>query len=181
MLYDKVDNYECTTTHKLKDIKDQIDAVLSSLDKDSHPLVNNYTTWYEENNKEKNICFSVASKNSIPIVVSSVLSRDIFKGGVRILNRWYMSKLSRSVPSSHRPSITMIMMAKQQIQYAEMYNADFMFVSREKGKRGLSSWTKEFPDWVTSEHKYKTHNNDQQGQFICWYSETLQELPMVKM
>ena len=63
-----------------------------------------------------------------------MLSRDIFKGGVRILNRWYMSKLSRSVPSSHRPSITMIMMAKQQIQYAEMYNADFMFVSREKEK-----------------------------------------------
>ena len=60
MLYDKVDNYECTTTHKLKDIKDQIDAVLSSLDKDSHPLVNNYTTWYEEDNKEKNICFSAA-------------------------------------------------------------------------------------------------------------------------
>ena len=53
MLYDKVDNYECTTTHKLKDIKDQIDVVLSSLDKDSHHLVNNYTTWYEEDNKRK--------------------------------------------------------------------------------------------------------------------------------
>jgi len=180
MLYDKVDNYECTTTHKLKDIKDQIDIVLSSLDKDSHPLVNNYTTWYEENNKEKNICYSVASKNSIPIAVSSALSRDIFKGGIRILNRLYLSKLSRSV-SSHRPSTTMILAAKHQMQYAEMYNADFMFISREKGKKGLSTWKKEFPDWVTSEHKYKTYNNDQQGQFICWYSETLQELPMVKM
>ncbi len=180
MLYDKVDNYECTTTHKLKDIKDQIDIVLSSLDKDSHPLVNNYTTWYEENNKEKNICYSVASKNSIPIAVSSALSRDIFKGGIRILNRLYLSKLSRSV-SSHRPSTTMILAAKHQMQYAEMYNADFMFISREKGKKGLSTWKKEFPDWVTSEHKYKTYNNDQQGQFICWYSETLQELPMVKI
>lgn len=180
MLYDRVDNYECATTHKLKDIKDQIDIVLSALDKDSHPLVNNYNNWYEENNKEKNICFSVASKNSIPIAVSSALSRDIFKGGIRILNRLYLSKLSRSV-SPHRPSITMILAAKQQMQYAEMYNADFMFISREKGKKGLSTWKKEFPDWVTSEHKYKTYNNDQQGQFICWYSETLQELPMVKM
>ena len=180
MLYDKVDNCECVTTHKLKDIKDQIDVVLSSLDKDSHPLVNNYTTWYEEDNKEKNICYTVALRNSIPVAVSSALSREIFKGGIRILNRLYYATLSRSV-SPPRPSITMIMAAKQQIQYAEMYNADFMFISREKGKRGVSLWKKEFPDWVTSEQKYKTYNNDQQGQFICWYSETLKELPMVKI
>lgn len=180
MLYDKIDDYECTTTHRLKDLSDQIDVVLSSLKNDSHPLANNYSDWYRDDNKEKNICYSVVSKKSIPIAVSSALSRNIFNGGIRILNRLYLSKISRSV-SPHRPSTSMVLAAKHQIQYAEMYNADFMFISREKGRRGLSTWEKGFPTWITSEHRYKTHDRDQEGQFICWYSNTLNTLPMVKI
>lgn len=119
------------------------------------------------------IAVSVYEKNFELLGFSSVLHRDIFGNGVRILNRFLKRFDFRFQNKEFRWTDESKQMITQQINVAKKYNFDFVFTSRESTNKTSAALSKFFKDqlgWNCPDGKFYVCNsdNDKCQQYITW-------------
>jgi hypothetical protein len=120
---------------------------------------------------KESIAVSIYKQNSIIVGFSSVLNRDIFGNGVRVLNR-LVKTFDYRFPNGKRKltSETKIML-DQQISIAKQYNFDYVFISRESNRpvSSLKHYFKELPEWQCPLEKFRVCGGGQQcEQYVAW-------------
>jgi hypothetical protein len=153
-----------------KEFQDYCNAIeiFSDSFSDNMKRINNYRS---DLKIKKSIAVSVYMQNSNIIGFSSVLHRDVFGNGVRILNRYLKSLDYRSVPIKRKIWPDTKIMINQQIEVAKKYNFDYVFVSRESnsGSSALSHYFKELPEWQCPAEKFRVCSGGKQcEQYIAW-------------
>jgi hypothetical protein len=150
---------------------------------DSMKRIKNYRSDLKIN---ESVAVSIYEQNSIIIGFSSVLHRDMFGNGVRVLNR-LVKTFDYRFPSGHARKLlseTKVMIA-QQIDMARKYNFDYVFISRESnsGSSALKHFFKELPEWKCPPEKFRVCGGGQQcEQYVAWLPLNDKiDLPLVKI
>lgn len=133
------------------------------------------------------IFYSIIYKDSEPYEASTVITRPLFNGGCRVLNRLMVIPDKRDkVPSAKIPATTLTML-REQIKYVkDIY--DFAFISREfnthlfckRFAKDASKFLKK--DWFYEKEKYVVCREYKQkpcNQFIAWTSLLNTELGLL--
>jgi len=119
--------YKNAAMKDLWQIKDDVDYILQSQNT-GDALSANYTP--ERFYTDETLFVSIIYKNDIPFEASTIITRDIFLGGCRVLNRlMVVPELRDKVPSAKIPQTTLTML-NSQIEFIEN-DYDFAFISRE--------------------------------------------------
>lgn len=116
--------YKNYSREKYYKIKNDFEHLLSLMAADK--LAENYTL--ENFYKDDHLFYSMVYKNGEPYQASTVITRDIFNNGCRVLNRLMLDPNHRSI--DFRISDTILTMLRYQVDYAKK-NFDFAFISRE--------------------------------------------------
>jgi hypothetical protein len=107
-------------------IKPDIELLLSSMSCDK--LKENYTI--ENFFKDKPLYISIIYKDDEPFEASTVITRDAFSNGCRVLNRLMVDSAKRDTKITKHIPITTLTMLKQQLDFVKD-QFDFAFISRE--------------------------------------------------
>lgn len=120
---------------------------------------------------KESIAVSVYEQDSIIVGFSSVLHREMFGNGVRILNRYVKTFDYRAVPVKRKIWDETKIMIAQQIEVAKKYNFDYVFVSRESasGTSALKYYFKELSEWGCPSEKFRVCGGGPQcEQYVAW-------------
>jgi hypothetical protein len=102
---------------------------------------------------------------------SSVLHRDIFGNGVRVLNRLVKTFDYRFPYNKRKITPETKILLDQQIEVAKKYKFDYVFISRESNRpvSSLKHYFKEFPEWNCPLEKFQVCNGGKQcQQYVAW-------------
>ena len=152
--YDKsIFDYVTVPYSEYHTIKSDIDWTLTHMRYHDDALRDNYTEQRFFNDDVKAI--SITYRHGMPYQVSSVISRPIFNGALRICNRFLQIPTYRSkslIGFDLRSMIEMII--DQQL----MFNNSQLFISREKNLKALklmTTWINYFSEqnWLTQSNK----------------------------
>jgi hypothetical protein len=120
---------------------------------------------------KESVAVSIYKQNSIIVGFSSVLHRDIFGNGVRILNRLVKNLDHRFPNGKGKLTSETKIMIDQQISIAKQYNFDYVFISRESNKpvSSLKHYFRELPEWQCPLEKFRVCGGGQQcEQYVAW-------------
>jgi len=131
------------------------------------------------------IAVSIYFRNSEIVGFSSVLHRDIFGNGVRVLNRLVKTFDYRFPYNKRKITPETKILLDQQIEVAKKYKFDYVFISRESNRpvSSLKHYFKEFPEWNCPLEKYRVCGGGKQcEQYVAWLplSDEI-DLPLVKV
>ena len=133
----------------------------------------------------ESIAVSIYERDSVIVGFSSVLHRELFGNGVRILNRYVKSNDYRAGILKRKIWDETRIMIAQQIEAARKYNFDYVFISRESnsGSSALKYYFKELPKWQCPTEKFRVCGGGQQcEQYVAWLPLNDQiDLPLVKI
>jgi hypothetical protein len=135
---------------------------------DDMKRINNYRT---DLKIKESIAVSVYTQHSVIMGFSSVLHREMFGNGVRILNRYLKNFEYRSVPIKRKIWDETKVMIAQQIDVARKYNFDYVFISRESngGSSALKHYFKELTEWKCPPEKFRVCGGGQPcEQYVAW-------------
>lgn len=131
------------------------------------------------------IAVSIYEQNSNIIGFSSVLHRDIFGNGVRILNRLVKNLDHRFPNGKGKLTPETKIMIDQQISIAKQYNFDYVFISRESNRpvSSLKHYFRELPEWICLADKFRVCSGGRQcEQYVAWLPLKKQiDIPLVKI
>lgn len=152
--YDKSDyDYVTVPFSQYNNVADDIDWALTHMSYHNDSLRKNYTEKRFFNDDVKAV--SITYKDGMPYQVSTVISRPMFNGALRICNRFMQVPTYRSKSLIGFDLRTMIEMILSQ---QEMFSKDNLFISREKNLKTLklmTSWINHFGNkvWSTQDQK----------------------------
>jgi hypothetical protein len=149
-------------------IKDDVESLMLQMKHDK--LSENYTT--ENFFKDGPVFISIIYKNNQPFEVSTIISRDMFQGGCRVLNRLMVSPLLRERSTSPCIPETTLTMLASQIEFAKEH-FNFAFISRQYNThRFCKRFAKDANNFLDSTWKYETDRylvcNDPKPNSTCW-------------
>jgi hypothetical protein len=149
-------------------IKDDVESLMLQMHQDK--LSENYTT--ENFFKDDPLFVSIIYKYNQPFQVSTIISRDIFQGGCRVLNRLMVSPLFREKNTAPGIPETTLTMLKSQIEFAKEH-FDFAFISRQFNTyRFCKRFAKDANNFLDSKWKYETDRylvcNNPRPNSTCW-------------
>lgn len=117
------------------------------------------------------IAVSIYEQNSKIIGFSSILHREIFGNGVRILNRLVKNLDHRFPNGKGKLTPETKIMINQQILIAKQYNFDYVFISRESNRpvSSLKHYFRELSEWQCPLEKFRVCNGGYQcKQYVAW-------------
>jgi hypothetical protein len=160
---------------------DIIESIADSLPSDMKRINN-----YKSNLKIRNsIAVSLYRLDSKVIGFSSVLHRDLFGNGVRILNRLVKTVDYRFPNGKRKLTPETKLMIDQQIAVAKKFNFDYVFISRESNKdvSSLRHYLKSLPEWQYPDNRYRVCTGRKQcDQYIAWFPLTKNiTLPLIEL
>lgn len=136
--------------------------------------------------QDNHLFYSIIYRDGEPFEASTVISRPIFYGGARVLNRLMVVPHMRDkVPSAKIPQTTLTMLTAQ-VEFA-LLDHEFAFISREYNSY---LFTKRFAqdaskfmrtDWLYDEERqlvHEDHKSETSLQYIAWTGTD--ELPLFK-
>lgn len=144
-----------------------IDSFSNTLPNDMKRIKN----YRAELKAKESIAVSIYEQDSIIVGFSSVLHREMFGNGVRILNRYVKTVDYRAVPVKRKIWDETKIMIAQQIAVAKKYNFEYVFISRESnsGSSALKYYFKELPEWICLADKFRVCSGGQQcEQYVAW-------------
>lgn len=121
----------------------------------------------------ESIAISVYIQNDTILGFSSMLHRDIFNNGVRILNRFIKTEDYRFINTKREVSLETKSMIKQQLAIARELNFEFAFMSRS-GSKALPAFMHykkdlDFAQWHINRKRYRVCNYGKECcQYILW-------------
>lgn len=121
-------SYENYPGDELWKIKPELQYIMEKVSENSDTLSSNYTS--ERFYKDDILFVSIIYKDFVPFEASTVITRDVFNGGCRVLNRLMVvpdqreKKIARGIPD------TTLTMLKSQVEHV-LESYDFAFISRE--------------------------------------------------
>jgi hypothetical protein len=131
------------------------------------------------------IAISVYRRDTEIVGFSSILHRDIFGNGVRVLNRLVKTFDYRFPYNKRKLTPETITMLDQQILIAKKYKFDYVFISRESNRpvSSLKHYFKELPEWQCPIDRYRVCGGGQQcEQYVAWLPLNDKiDLPLVKV
>jgi hypothetical protein len=146
---------------------DIIESIANSLPNDMK-RINNYRSDLKIRNS---IAVSLYRLDSKVIGFSSVLHRDLFGNGVRILNRLVKTFDYRFPNGKRKLTLETELMINQQIEVAKKFNFDYVFISRESNRpvSSLKHYFKKLPEWRFPLEKFQVCNGGKQcHQYVAW-------------
>jgi hypothetical protein len=134
---------------------------------------------------QSSIAVSVYERDSCIVGFSSILHRDIFGNGVRILNRLVKTFDYRFPYNKRKLTPETRIMLDQQISVAKKYKFDYAFISRESNRpvSSLKHYFKDNPEWKCPVDRYRVCGGGKQcEQYVAWLplSDKV-DLPLVKV
>lgn len=120
---------------------------------------------------KESIAVSVYQLDSGILGFSSILHRDMFGNGVRILNRLVKNIDYRFPNNKRRLTLETKTMIAQQIDVAKKYNFNYVFISRESNKdvSSLSHYFESFSGWQCPDNRYQVCSGGKQcKQYVAW-------------
>jgi hypothetical protein len=173
----KIADYKMSLDIKIKTVsKDQIEFqdCCTAIEIFSNSLPNDMKrikNYRSDLKIKESIAVSIYEKDSKIIGFSSVLHRDIFGNGVRILNRLVKNFDNRFPNGKGKLTPETQIMLDQQISIAKQYNFDYVFISRESNRpvSSLKHYLKELPQWQCPTEKFRVCGGGQQcEQYVAW-------------
>lgn len=160
---------------------DTIETIADSLPNDMKRINN-----YRSNLKIRDsIAVSLYKLDSKVIGFSSVLHRDLFGNGVRILNRLVKTFDYRFPNGKRKLTLETELMINQQIEIAKKFNFDYVFISRESNRpvSSLKHYFKKLPGWQFPLEKFQVCNGGKPcEQYVAWLPiKTDITLPLIKL
>lgn len=153
-------NYVTVATKEYNKIQKDVEYLLSKQKVSSDPLQINYTNkkFFNDNI----ICFSMIYKNNQPYEMSTVIHRNCFGNGCRILNRLLVDPDQRDKKIATQIPSTTLTMVEQQIAHIKN-QFDYAFISREFN---TFQFVKKFAICAENHTKNKWHW-EKQKYFVC--------------
>jgi hypothetical protein len=140
----------------------------ASLFPDTMKRINNYR---QDLKIKESIAISIFEQDYNILGFSSVLHREMFGNGVRIINRFIKRFDYRFQNNKGNLTDETKIMIDQQLEVAKKYNFDYAFISRESKKpvSSLKHYFREFPEWICPLEKFYVCNGGQScKQYIVW-------------
>jgi hypothetical protein len=121
---------------------------------------------------KESIAVSLYQTTNGIIGFSSVLHRDLFGNGVRVLNRLVKSYDYRFLNRKGIMTAETKLMIEQQVEVAKKYHFDYVFISRESNKdvSSLSRYFENLKGWHCPDKRYRVCNGEKScEQYVAWF------------
>ena len=161
-------DFKNVTIDQYYQIKNDVEFLMLQMKNDK--LSENYTL--DNFFKDDPLFVSIIYKYNQPFEVSTVIKRDIFNGGCRVLNRLMVSPLWREKGTAVGIPETTLTMLKSQIEFAQEH-FDFAFISRQFNTyRFCKRFAQDANNFLDSKWTYEKDRflvcNDNNPNSSCW-------------